>query len=235
MPPIPEAAKKQSREKKLRPVNLETLDAPELMAYSELLESVHSQLSRVNVELDRERGISAEIRKAGGVISPEGAAQVQRLESRLHKVLDVYRDVIEPAHKERAIALLNQEELLIVKPAGFDLLMQDPAIQDLDPEDLIDTPSSKDIRMQETQLLLRETEIEEELEDVIDELNRVTPLQNALTEEAIQLDDSRRGMLTSRANSLYKDLRGIRQQLTDIKLNIGMAKRIEGQDMRAAA
>lgn len=235
MPPIPEAAIKQSKAKKIRPVDRETMDAPELMAYSELLERVHTQLNRVNVELDRERGISAEVREMGGVISAEGAAQVQRLESKFNSLLDIYRDVLEPSYKERGVALLNQEELLVEKPSGFDLLMQDPAIEDLSPEDLVEVPSSKDMRMKETQLLVRETEIEEELEDVIDELNRITPLQNALTEEAVQLDDSRRAMLTSRANSLYRDLRGIRQQLSDIKLNIGMAKRIEGQDMRAAA
>ncbi|MCC7522436.1 hypothetical protein IT407_01360 [Candidatus Uhrbacteria bacterium] len=235
MPPIPEAAIKQSKAKRIPKINLETLNAPELIPYSELLESVHAKAKRVNEELDRERDISAEIRKMGSVISKEGAAQVHRLEDKFNALLRVYKNTLEPVRKERSIAFLNKEELLVEKPSNFDLLMEDPAIQTLDPEDLVEVPSSKEMRMQETQLLVRETEIEEELDVIIDELNRVTPLQNALTETAIQLDEERRKMLTSRANSLYRDLRGIRQQLSDIKLNIGMAKRIEGQDMRAAA
>lgn len=230
---IDRAIQKYKKGEKMKPPV--EFGATELVAYHELMEAVSTQLSRVNKELDREKKIAAEMRKAGSVISREGAEQIYRLESTFNRLLKIYQETLSPARKDAALAFLNKQEMLVEKPGDLESLMADPSIEEIDAELLVEVPASNESRMQETQLLIRETEIEEEIEDIIDDLNDITPLSAVMTEEGERMDDKRREIMASRLNDLYSDLRGIRDQLRDIKLNIGMAKRMEGQDMRIAA
>ncbi len=226
------AVMRNKPKRKVAPVEL---GATELVAYNELMEDVSKQLKMVNSELERERGIARQIREAGGVVSREGAAQIHRLETTWNRLLDIYNETLSPARKDAALAFLNKQEMLVERPGDLDRLMEDPAIEDVDPELLVEVPSTNEGRMLETQLLLRETEIEEEIEDIIDDLNDITPLSAVMTEYGESMDDKRREIMTARLNELYGNLRDIRGKLSDIKLNIGMARRIEGSDMRMAA
>ena len=194
-------------------------EAKELITYGELMERTSERLQAVNSSLEEEREIAAEIKKMGSPLNREAAAKIKNLESKVAELFKVYDEKLSPARKEWAKAYLDREELLVEKPEAWDDMMKD--IEVISEEDLEELPSEAELRAEETKLILKETEIEEEIDQLIDTMNRAPDL-NRIPD--LHLEEARLKVLKAELNTHIGELRKVRKSLREIRSDLNITR-----------
>lgn len=208
----------------------------EVVPFSEMLEAVSTQLKKLNSSLDDERALSAQIRKMGGVVTQEAAGSIRALENQFNALMKLYEERLQPSTKEAAMALISGQEFVIEKPENFDELMKEPGIVDVTNDDLPEIQTSVELKAKEAQLVSEAEAIENEMIELVDQINTMSDRKDLMpTGLSEDIKKQQIGILRAHFDDLLKSLTGIREDLTGIKLNVGMAKRFEGQDMSTAA
>lgn len=230
--------------------DLEELAEQEMLTASELLEGLASKMKEVHAKLSHEEEIARERQgKAAQLMEEMGLAgkafgldqktreRIHALDKRMRALIKLHKNVVAPSLMEAFKATGRGEEFLVPKPSEWDELMKE-TIGSLPPKEEIPTPAE----LQKYELILREDaeQLENKLGEMIDEINAQAVLKELSSMggtviESFNFEEAERPHVEALMKEDFEELKKAKEQIANIQLNTGMARRLEGGDMRMAA
>lgn len=212
-------------------------DVVEFTPWGELMTNVGEQMNKVIGSLEKERELSADIRKMGGKVTRETSDKIMDLERQKNDLLKVYEDVLEPVRKDADEAFLERADYLVPKPDALEALMTDPDEMEVTDDMLIEVQTSEELAQKETELRDEADRINEQMVVIIERMNKMKNEPEPLipTKLAADMKEKAIDFLQSHFDDLWKDVVAINDKLKDVRVNLAFAKKMEDREDQKAA